>query len=280
VRLKLSLLKRVYSYRVTPTHLIGVDPGRANLRDKSMIQMSCSQIGQDLQVAKFYANNSDKKYFVEVGAFDGRTLSNTYMLEKSLGWDGLCIEALPNMAALCQNNQRKQVVQVAVGGPDDPPSLTFDVKGVLSGLREYQDAHFGHQPSSSFTVSTRTLTQVLDAANAPSFLHYVSIDTEGNELRILQGFDFDRYQIGYLTIEHNYVEPRRSQMRELLLSKGYVLVRENQFDDDYALASTCTNTVHGYVFGKPELPPVALPPQAPTVTPSAPASGPRGSSAW
>ncbi len=43
--------------------------------------MSFSQIGQDLEVVEFYKNKSNG-FFVEIGANDGITLSNTYLLEK------------------------------------------------------------------------------------------------------------------------------------------------------------------------------------------------------
>lgn len=43
--------------------------------------MSKSQIGQDLNVLKFY-KEKQCGYFIEIGASDGIQLSNTYLLEK------------------------------------------------------------------------------------------------------------------------------------------------------------------------------------------------------
>jgi hypothetical protein len=36
-----------------------------------------------------------------------------------------------------------------------------------------------------------------------------------------------------LDVEHNYVEPRRTQIRELLTLNGYEFIKENQWDDSY-----------------------------------------------
>jgi hypothetical protein len=36
-----------------------------------------------------------------------------------------------------------------------------------------------------------------------------------------------------IDIEHNYVEPRRTQIKELLLNNNYKYYKENQFDDTY-----------------------------------------------
>ena len=64
---------------------------------------SYSQLGQDLTVLKFYNDKRDG-YFIELGASDGITLSNTYLLEKEFGWKGICAEPVPvKYEALCKN---------------------------------------------------------------------------------------------------------------------------------------------------------------------------------
>ena len=54
---------------------------------------SYSQYGQDLFVKNYFLRRPKKAqyYFVDIGANDGITLSNTYMLEHSLdqNWSGL-----------------------------------------------------------------------------------------------------------------------------------------------------------------------------------------------
>lgn len=52
---------------------------------------SKSQFGQDLFVA-WALRFKQGGFFVEVGATDGVHLSNTFMLEKSLGWTGILVE--------------------------------------------------------------------------------------------------------------------------------------------------------------------------------------------
>ena len=56
--------------------------------------MSTSQFGQDLQVLSFYNGKRDG-FFVDIGAYDGKYISNTYMLEKNFDWKGICVE--PNI---------------------------------------------------------------------------------------------------------------------------------------------------------------------------------------
>jgi hypothetical protein len=78
-----------------------------------------------------------------------------------------------------------------------------------------------------------TINDVLDSNNMPFFINYMSLDTEGSEYEILKVLNFDKYIFGYINIEHNYVEPKRTDIKKLLLSHGYIYRGENKFDDDY-----------------------------------------------
>ena len=121
-------------------------------------------------------------------------------------------------------------------------TLTFDISHVsdlLSGISGHIDAHKPKVDSSktSIQVQTISLLDALDRANAPSFIEYISLDTEGSEFEILSTFDFEKYTFGLIDVEHNFIEPRRTDIRNLLLSKGYVYKGENQWDDMYKHSS-------------------------------------------
>jgi hypothetical protein len=81
-------------------------------------------------------------------------------------------------------------------------------------------------------VATLSLLDLLQQNDTPEVIDYLSIDTEGSELAILEGFDWSRYQIRCITIEHNFTGQRES-IRRLLEAKGYERRREVKFDDWY-----------------------------------------------
>jgi FkbM family methyltransferase len=199
---------------------------------------SHSQIGQDLAVLKYYKNKKNG-YFVEIGAWDGISYSNTFLMEK-LGWDGICVEPLPKLYNQLEKNRKCKTYQCAVdtvGGK----TLNFVDAGMLSGDLSRIDKdrisrELGAEKlelQSTIEVQTRNLTDILKDADAPKFIEFLSLDTEGSEFDILIGLDHDSYKFGYITVEHNYKEPNRRKIREFLISKGYTFYKENQFDDDY-----------------------------------------------
>jgi FkbM family methyltransferase len=58
-------------------------------------------------------------------------------------------------------------------------------------------------------VTTLSLMDLLDQQGAPAVIDYLSIDTQGSELAILEGIDWSRYQFRCITVEHNFTEQRQ-----------------------------------------------------------------------
>ena len=52
---------------------------------------------------KIFKNKRDG-FFLDIGANDGITLSNSYFFEKELGWKGICFEPLKNAFQKLQND--------------------------------------------------------------------------------------------------------------------------------------------------------------------------------
>ena len=58
-------------------------------------EASRSQDWEDLALFEQFFSDTYYGKFVEIGAHDGRTLSNTYAFEKIMNWTGVLIEANP-----------------------------------------------------------------------------------------------------------------------------------------------------------------------------------------
>ena len=189
-----------------------------------------SDYGQDKWVARFLFPDVENGYFVDVGSGDGVASSNTKALE-DLGWKGICIDPFPrNME---QRNCR--LCKKAISGVTGQ-KVRFRNAGFLGGIDDYMgltEKWPSVKKAKIVERTTATLDDILASANAPDFIHYMSIDIEGAELEALKGLSFGKYKVGAFTIEHNYEEPKRSQIRSLLEKNGYQFVLSLFRDDCY-----------------------------------------------
>ena len=202
----------------------------------ALARKSVSQLGQDLWVLERtgYKRNG---FFVEFGATDGVLLSNSWLLEKEFGWQGICAEPNPKFFAKLKGNRQCKVADHCIAGYSGK-QIDFIFADAFGGSVEYvnDDEHGNKRTAYRAVGQVSTLTGVslndfLQQQGAPSDIDYLSIDTEGSEFEILEHFPFDQWSIRLLTVEHNFTE-RRSAIRSLLAGHGYRYT-EQQWDDWY-----------------------------------------------
>ena len=63
----------------------------------------------------------------------------------------------------------------------------------------------------------------------------MSLDTEGSEYEILKEFNFNKYKFGLIHVEHNFEEPKRQLIKDLLLENHYSYIGEHKQDDFYKI---------------------------------------------
>jgi FkbM family methyltransferase len=202
------------------------------------VNVSRSQLFQDALVILLLRGKRNG-FFVEFGATDGVNLSNTYVLESRLQWKGILAEP-----ARCWHDSLKRNRAAAI---DDRcvwnksgESLTFFEAATkeLSTVSEFRNRDYvkgERDVGLTYDVQTVSLNDLLIRHGAPTAIDYMSVDTEGSEFIILNAFDFQRYQIKVLTVEHNYCDPDRQQIFDLLTSNNYIRILEpfSKFDDWY-----------------------------------------------
>lgn len=194
-----------------------------------------SQLRQDLFVLAVTMAKKEG-FFVEFGATNGHDLSNTYLLEKEFGWSGVVSEPSPVWHDELANNRSCKIDKRCVWtNSGENARFTVSDVGELSTLSAFSELEL-HQAETSesheIDVETVSLNDLLRSHDAPHRIDYLSIDTEGSELPILNAFDFSAYQIDIITCEHNYTEDR-AKIRSLLADNGYrpVWPIVSRFDD-------------------------------------------------
>lgn len=143
--------------------------------------------------------------FLEIGANNGYSQSNTYRLERELGWRGILVEPIPQLARRCRWVRPRSVVfNVACAADDDDSTLVMASQGLTSVVLGLQRADHPEarvrSGSKRLQVQVKTLSSVID--DSPfSHVDFASIDVEGAELDVLAGLDLERHAPSVLLVE-------------------------------------------------------------------------------
>lgn len=198
---------------------------------------SRAQLMQDLFVL-YMLGSKRGGFFVEFGATDGVGISNTLLLERDFGWTGVLAEPARYWHEPLRANRRCTISTHCVWHASGQTLLFNETADRELSTIDNLSSRDGHAPSrvngDRYEVPTISLLDLLAQSSAPRTIDYLSIDTEGSEPDILAAFDFARYDIGIITVEHNYT-PNRQLLHQLLVANGYERRFEalSQWDDWY-----------------------------------------------
>lgn len=172
--------------------------------------------------------NFQKGFFVEAGANDGVSQSNTLYFEKYKKWRGILIEPIPELADKCRINRPRCITENYALVPFDfrEPhvemrycNLMSLVKGAMKSEEEElthvkKGCGFQNVETYEIRVPARNMTYILDQHSIPK-IDLLSLDVEGFELSVLKGIDFDKYKPSFLLIEARYRDEIESFLRPL-----------------------------------------------------------------
>ena len=210
-------------FRIKPEHKTFQIIDRYQNNFSRFIKASNSQFGQEI-LALTMNNWKRDGFFVEFGALDGKTHSNTYILEKEFGWNGIVAECGMRWEEELLRNRKCKIERSAIWKETGKELIFIDCESPgLSTLEEYRESD-GHallrEKGKSYKVKTISLIDLLRKHESPKRIDYMSIDTEGSEWDILRDFPFKDYEIGVLTIEHNF-NLNREKIQKLLFANGF-----------------------------------------------------------
>ena len=142
--------------------------------------------------------HKENGFFIELGANDGLTQSNTALLEFYRGWKGVLVEPSFNAYTECSKNRPASTCfnLACVSNTYEGDAIEGDFNGGMMSSVE------GMRNGSSKLVSVKvsTLEKILDSVGASS-VDFLSLDTEGYELNILKGLNLSKYRPRYMLIE-------------------------------------------------------------------------------
>jgi FkbM family methyltransferase len=179
--------------------------------------------------------------YIDVGANDGLTVSNTAYMELDLDWNGICIEPHPEAFSRLESNRNCIKYNLCISNTEEYIDF-YQVTGyaeMLSGIKsEYDPKHIDRIKSeidknggdvNIIKVKSTKLNSILEENNITK-VDYLSIDTEGSELSVLKSIDLDKYHVKVISSEHcGY----NDDVKNYLIEKGYKFIEKVCADEIY-----------------------------------------------
>ena len=146
----------------------------------------------DLKLNEEIFFNKENGFFIELGAYDGLTQSNTAFFEKTKNWTGILIEASRDRYEQCvKNRPNSKCVNTACSATDNA-SISFNHEnGLMSKVVD----------DGVYSCDTSTLETILDNCEVDRNIDFLSLDVEGHELEVLEGLNLCKYRPNYMLIE-------------------------------------------------------------------------------
>lgn len=197
--------------------------------------------------------NFENGIFIECGANDGITQSNTFYFEKNLGWKGLLVEPNYFLSEECKKNRPNSIVEnyALVSKNYDKNTVRGDFNcypGLMSKVvdtGDYYDQHIVNERISInkheiINVNAITLTQLLIKHNIEK-IDFFSLDVEGYEIDVLNGLDFDVFRPKFILIETANREEYQNSVRKYMIEKKYDFIERLSVNDDLFIDKNSIN---------------------------------------
>ncbi len=190
--------------------------------------------------------NFEKGFFIEAGANDGYSQSNTYFLERKRKWSGILVEGIPELFEKAKKQRVRSVVHncalVSNEFSDSTVLMHYaHLMSVVQGSLKTEDEQNKHikagvdsqnlEKSYSVTVPARTLESVLDEFSNLPDIDFFSLDVEGYELDVLKGTNLAKYRPKYILVEILVKARFFEEVNSFLESHNYEMIEKLSHHD-------------------------------------------------
>lgn len=171
--------------------------------------------------------------YLEIGAHDGRTASNSFLFSIAMNWTGVLVEGSPTHYQLLQQNRpRDKLYHAAVC--NETQVVHFVDHSTGGGILELMSPSFrkrwhGRVKEKKLQrVSCMPLSFILEDAGFSNY-DFFTLDVEGGELEVLRTINFSKVSFGVMVVELNvHNQHSHAKIEELLGSHGYMLVKKTK----------------------------------------------------
>jgi FkbM family methyltransferase len=190
---------------------------------------SFSGEGEDMILRKIFYKKQ-KGFYVDIGAYHPKKSSNTYYFYKK-GWSGINIDAMPgSMKIFNQLRPRDINIECPIGNDDELIRYyEFEDKALNGFESEKLKSKDQSKPQNLIKkiheLRSKSLNSILNSnLKKDQHIDFMTVDVEGNEMSILEGFDFVKYAPAIILVEiwnyemsHDFI----NSVDSLLKNEGY-----------------------------------------------------------
>jgi FkbM family methyltransferase len=196
-----------------------------------------SQCGEELVITSLLrqVGKQGMGFYVDIGAFHPHVGSNTFYFYR-LGWKGINIDARPGSMNLF-NLIRPRDINIQTGIGSTEGTLKYYMLEEHPGMNTFsletlRSCGMEHKVTSTLEVPVTTMGKIQrQHISSETQIDFVTIDTEGHEIEVLKGFDFDLHRPKVFAIEQNDVlsiqDIVTNPVNQFMEDKGYVAVGKN-----------------------------------------------------
>ena len=199
------------------------------LKSKFKPRLAYSHWGVDLIITKLL-NSKNKGIYIDVGCHHPFLNNHSYLLYKS-GWEGINIDIDYNSIDMFNFFRKSDVnIQTAVTDHKGEVDLFFyhnrAAKNTIS-------KEFGSDAKEQKKINSDTLNNIIENSKFKnSKIDFVSIDVEGNEMNVLNGFNLKKYKPKLILLEFilpNKKEFYEKDINEITNSEVYKFLIKNEY---------------------------------------------------
>jgi FkbM family methyltransferase len=154
--------------------------------------------------------------------------SNTYLLEKQFGWNGILIDPIPSHYESMKQSRNCKLIHGAITAKHQESVLIEELPA--SDLSKFVEKRGIFKKTHE--VKAFTLQEIIDQHLSSNEIDFLSIDIEGKDIDILKSLDLNRYRINAICVEHNFREGSDELIR-YMASNRYDLLYSEFSKNDY-----------------------------------------------
>jgi FkbM family methyltransferase len=164
---------------------------------------SYSQTGEDLIIDAFL-KSKESGFYIDIGAYHPINLSNTYKFYKR-GWNGINIEPNHNKFSLFKEQRTRDInLNIGIGSSETTsPFYIFDADTLSTFSKEAMENYkkIGHNVLEIKNIELVPLKKVIEKYAKNKEIDFLSVDTEGYDLKVLKTNDWNLFRPKFIILE-------------------------------------------------------------------------------